>query len=490
MNPMLIVLVIFLYFLMLVLISFRTSKGANNASFFIGGHKSPWYLVAFGMIGASLSGVTFISIPGWVGTSQFAYLQTVLGYLVGYAVIANVLMPMYYRLNLTSIYTYLDQRFGVASYKTGAAFFLLSRTIGASFRMFLVANVLQFIIFDSMGIPFWVTVVITLMLIWLYTYRGGIKTIVYTDVIQTVFMLASVLITIYIIGDHLDWNFSQMVSGISESKYSKIFFFEDSNSSDYFWKHFIGGAFIAICMTGLDQDMMQKNLSCKNIGEAKKNMFWFSSALVVVNLLFLSLGALLYLYCENMQITLPLKSDNLYPMLAMSGDLGTLLPIVFVLGLIAAAYSSADSALTALTTSFCIDIISIEKKYESQEKKENVRKLVHLGMSGVMFISILIFKSLNNESVIKELFTIAGYTYGPLLGLYAFGMFTKITIKDKFVPFVCIVSPIICYIVNSNSVEWFNGYKFGFELLLLNGMLTFAGLMMLRKKEVNTLSKD
>ncbi len=483
MNPLIILLVILLYFLMLVVISFRTSKGANNSSFFIGGHKSPWYLVAFGMIGASLSGVTFISIPGWVGTSQFAYLQTVLGYLVGYAVIANVLMPMYYKLNLTSIYTYLDQRFGVASYKTGASFFLLSRTIGASFRMFLVANVMQFIIFDKMGIPFWVTVVITLMLIWLYTYRGGIKTIVYTDVIQTVFMLSSVLITIYIIGSHLDWNFSQMVTGISQSNYSKIFFFEDSNSSDYFWKHFIGGAFIAICMTGLDQDMMQKNLSCKNIGEAKKNMFWFSSALVVVNLLFLSLGALLYLYCENMQITLPLKSDNLYPMLAMSGDLGTLLPIVFVLGLIAAAYSSADSALTALTTSFCIDIISIEKKYESEKKKENVRKLVHVGMSGAMFISILIFKSLNNESVIKELFTIAGFTYGPLLGLYAFGMFTKITIKDKFVPFVCIASPIICYILNTNSVEWFNGYKFGFELLLLNGILTFAGLLVLRKKE-------
>lgn len=482
MSPTFIVITIFLYFALLVFISRVKGGKADNAGFFIGGHKSPWYLVAFGMIGASLSGVTFISIPGWVGASQFAYLQTVLGYLVGYAVIGTVLMPMYYRLNLTSIYTYLDTRFGNSSYKTGASFFLISRTIGASFRMFLVANVLQFTVFDKMGFPFWGTVIVTILLIWLYTFQGGIKTIVYTDVLQTVFMLASVIITIFIIKDHLGWDFGALVSNISASEYSQIFFFDDSNSPNYFWKHFVGGAFIAICMTGLDQDMMQKNLSCKNIGEAQKNMFWFSISLVFVNLVFLSLGAMLYLYTGAMDIALPEKSDNLYPMLAMDGYLGTALPVIFILGLIAAAYSSADSALTALTTSFCIDILGIQKRFGTEERREKVRKLTHLGMSAMMFLSILFFKSVSNDSVIKELFTIAGYTYGPLLGLYSFGMFTRWQVRDKLVPLVCITAPVICYILDKNSVEWFNGYKFGFELLLMNGVFTFLGLMGLRKK--------
>jgi len=310
---------------------------------------------------------------------------------------------------------------------------------------------------------------------------------VYTDVLQTLFMLSAVILTILIISDHLNWDFSMLVKNVSESDYSKIFFFEDSNSPNYFWKHFIGGAFIAICMTGLDQDMMQKNLSCRNIGEAQKNMFWFSTSLVFVNLIFLSLGAMLYLYCTAMNIDLPAKSDNLYPMLAMEGYLGTVLPVIFILGLIAAAYSSADSALTALTTSFCIDILNINKKEGDEKSKEITRKLVHIGMSGVMFLSILIFSSLNNESVIKELFTIAGYTYGPLLGLYSFGMFTRFSIRDKFVPIICVASPMLCYLLDKNSVEWFNGYKFGFELLLMNGVFTFAGLMMLRKNNSYTV---
>jgi Na+/proline symporter len=348
--------------------------------------------------------------------------------------------------------------------------------------MFLVANVLQFTVFDKMGFPFWATVIVTILLIWLYTFQGGIKTIVYTDVLQTVFMLASVIITIFIIKDQLGWDFGTMVSEIRASDYSKIFFFDDSNSPNYFWKHFIGGAFIAICMTGLDQDMMQKNLSCKNIGEAQKNMFWFSISLVIVNLIFLSLGALLYIYTSTMDIAHPAKSDNLYPMLAMDGYLGIFLPVIFILGLIAAAYSSADSALTALTTSFCIDILGIQKRFGTEERRENVRKLVHLGMSVMMFLSILFFKSVSNDSVIKELFTIAGYTYGPLLGLYAFGMFTRWNVRDKLVPLVCIAAPLICYVVDKNSVEWLNGYKFGFELLLMNGMITFLGLMGLRRK--------
>jgi solute:Na+ symporter, SSS family len=481
-SPTLIVITIFLYFVLLMIISRIKGKSAGNAGFFIGGHQSPWYLVAFGMIGASLSGVTFISIPGWVGSSQFAYLQTVLGYLIGYTVIGTVLMPMYYRLNLTSIYTYLDTRFGNSSYKTGASFFLLSRTIGASFRMFLVANVLQFTVFDKIGFPFWGTVIVTILLIWLYTFQGGIKTIVYTDVLQTIFMLTSVILTIFVISNQLNWDFGTLISNIRGSEYAQIFFFDDSNSPNYFWKHFIGGAFIAICMTGLDQDMMQKNLSCRNIGEAQKNMFWFSISLVFVNLIFLSLGALLYLYTSTMDIALPAKSDNLYPMLAMDGYLGAMLPMVFILGLIAAAYSSADSALTALTTSFCIGILGIQKRYGTEERRERVRKLVHLGMSAMMFLSILFFKSVSNDSVIKELFTIAGYTYGPLLGLYSFGMFTKWKVRDKFVPLVCIAAPVICYVLDKNSVEWFNGYKFGFELLLMNGVITFLGLMGLRKK--------
>ena len=467
------------YFSLLMLISYFTSRKADNNAFFIGSKQSPWYLVAFGMIGASLSGVTFISIPGWVGSSQFAYMQTVLGYLVGYFVIATVLMPMYYRLNLTSIYSYLEQRFGFWSYKTGAFYFLVSRTIGASFRMFLVASVMQFTIFDQMGLPFWFTVIATILLIWLYTFKGGIKTIVWTDTMQTLFMLVSVVLTIFIIGKQLNLNIGGIISFVKESNYSQIFFFTEWQSPNFFWKHFLGGTFIAIAMTGLDQDMMQKNLSCKNIGDAQKNMFWFSIVLVFVNLIFLCLGALLYLYCEANQISFPAKSDQLFPMLAMQGYLGVTVAVLFVLGLIAAAYSSADSALTALTTSFCIDIIDI-KKYSS-EKQNMLRKVVHIGMSAVMFLCILLFKAINNDSVIKELFTIAGYTYGPLLGLYTFGLFTKLNLKDPLVPAVCIAAPLACYLLNTNSEYLFNGYKFGFELLLLNGVLTFVGLLLIQR---------
>lgn len=390
-------------------------------------------------------------------------------------------MPMYYRLNLTSIYTYLEQRFGFFSYKTGALFFLLSRTIGASFRMYLVANVLQFTVFEKLGIPFWLTVIATITFIWLYTFKGGIKTIVWTDTLQTLFMLLSVIFTIVLLGNQLGWEVPEIITNIKESNFSQVFFFNDSRSSNYFWKHFLGGAFIAIAMTGLDQDMMQKNLSCKNIKDAQKNMFWFSIVLVFVNLIFLSLGALLYIYCEKMQIALPDKSDNLYPMLAMGGYLGNFVGILFILGLIAAAYSSADSALTALTTSFCIDILSIEKRY-TEEKQIKIRKIVHIVVSVSMFLCILIFHALSNESVIKELFTIAGYTYGPLLGLYAFGLLTNRLVKDKWVPLICVLSPLLCYILSKNSEAWFDGYKFGFELLILNGIFTFLGLFFVRKK--------
>jgi len=480
MSPALILSIIAIYFVVLFIIGKVTSKGADNNSFFIGNRQSPWWVVAFGMIGTSLSGVTFISVPGWVGTSQFSYMQMVLGYLVGYTVIATVLMPLYYRLNLTSIYTYLDDRFGRASYKTGASFFLLSRTIGAAFRLYLVAGVLQLTIFDAWGIPFIATVIGTIVFIWLYTYEGGIKTIIWTDTLQTLFMLLAVVFTVGIISQELGFGFSEMVSTIRESDYSKIFFFEDVNHPKYFWKQFLAGAFISIVLTGLDQDMMQKNLSCKNIGEAQKNMFSFSFVLVFVNLFFLALGALLYLFATAKGFEIPAKTDDLYPMLATNGSLPIIVGILFILGLIAAAYSSADSALAALTTSVCVDILDIEKRPEKE--RTPLRKKVHVVMSGLIVLTIMIFKWVNDESVISAVFRVAGYTYGPLLGLYAFGLFTKLNVRDKLVPLICIPSPILTYVINANSEMLLGGYKFGFELLILNGALTFLGLLAISKK--------
>jgi Na+/proline symporter len=477
MTPALILSVIGAYFLLLFAIGIYTSKGADNESFFVGNRNSPWYIVAFGMIGASLSGVTFISIPGWVATSSFSYMQVVLGYLVGYTVIALVLMPLYYRLNLTSIYGYLEQRFGRVSYRTGASFFLLSRTIGSAFRLYLVANVLQLAVFDAMGVPFIVTVVGTILFIWGYTYRGGIKTIIWTDTLQTLFMLVAVVLTVTLIGKEMGWGLGEAIEQIRASDYSKVFFFDDVNSKFYFWKQFLSGAFIAIVMTGLDQDMMQKNLSCRNIREAQINMFSFSFVLVFVNLAFLGLGAMLYLYANHIGMVIPERSDDLYPLIATGGYLPVSVGIIFILGLIAAAYSSADSALTALTTSVCVDLLDIRKR--PIETQQRTRKQVHVLVSVVMVAVIVIFRAVNNDSVISAVFTVAGYTYGPLLGLYAFGMMTKLSVRDNWVPVICILSPIICYFININSVALFNGYKFGFELLILNGALTFIGLWLL-----------
>ncbi len=476
--------IVALYFLFLLLIARITSKGADNSSFFVGNKNSPWYLVAFGMIGTSLSGVTFISVPGWVGTSQFSYLQMVLGYLLGYLVVANVLMPLYYRLNLTSIYTYLEQRFGFWSYKTGAFYFLLSRTIGAAFRLYLVANVLQIAIFDDWNIPYYLTVAITILLIWVYTAKGGIKTIVWTDSLQTLFMLLAVGVAIYQIRDQLDLGFSELLSTVKASDYSQVFFFDDWRASNFFWKQFLSGAFITIVMTGLDQDMMQKNLSCKNIKEAKWNMFSMSIVLVFVNVLFLGLGALLFIYSNQNGIEIPAKTDELFPSLALGNTLGIAVSVFFILGLIAAAYSSADSALTALTTSVCVDFLAVEKKPELEAQR--TRKTTHIIMSFVLYLVILIFSFISDGSVISSLFKVAGYTYGPLLGLYAFGLLHKIELKDKWVPLICLICPIICYVIQLNSEVWLNGYKFGFELLMLNGLLTYIGLHLLRKKHLKT----
>jgi solute:Na+ symporter, SSS family len=477
MTPVMIISVLVGYFALLIFISKMTSDDDGNESFFVGKKQSPWYIVAFGMIGASLSGVTFISVPGWVASSQFSYFQMVLGYLVGYTVIATVLMPLYYKLNLTSIYSYLEGRFGFWSYKSGAFYFLLSRTIGASFRLFLVANVLQILVFDSWNIPFAATVALTIALIWVYTHKAGIKTIIWTDTLQTLFMIVAVVLCFYYVADAMDFSISTAIEQISLSEYSKTFFFEDANSASFFPKKFLAGAFIAIVMTGLDQDMMQKNLSCPNIKDAQKNMFWFSIVLVFVNLLFLGLGALLYLFAN--QVGISATGDDLFATVAMHESMPVVVGLFFLLGLIAAAYSSADSALTALTTSFCVDFLAIEKKEAS--KQISIRKRSHILFSVILFLVILIFKLINDESVISALFKVAGYTYGPLLGMYAFGLFTKWKIKDHLIIPVVLLAPIFSYVLQLKAPDWW-GFHFGFELLIVNGALCFLGMLLIRKR--------
>ena len=474
-----IILLIAAYFGVLILISYFTGKKSGNDAFFKGNKQSPWYVVAFGMIGASLSGVTFISVPGWIEASQFSYMQVVFGYMLGYLVIGTVLLPLYYKMNLTSIYTYLEERFGNYAYKTGASFFLLSRIVGASFRLYLVANVLQLILFDDLGIQFWQTVTITVLLIWLYTFKSGIKTIVWTDTLQTLFMLIAVGVAIYFVSSEMDLGGQSIFAFVNDSKLSKMFFFDDIKSANYFWKQFLSGAFIAIVMTGLDQDMMQKNLTCKTLKDAQKNMFWFTLVLTAVNFLFLSLGLLLTVYAQ--QNGIDAHKDDLFPILAKN-HLGIGVFVFFLLGLIAAAYSSADSALTSLTTSFSIDILDIEKKHNA-EKQVKIRKRIHVMISLLLILVIIAFKYIiKDESVISKLFVFAGYTYGPLLGLYAFGLFTKWHVKDKFIPIIAILSPILSYIISVNSLKWF-GFEFGFFILILNGFLTFLGLLFIIKHQ-------
>ncbi len=470
----LIIICITTYFGLLFLISFITGKNDSNDTFFLGNRNSPWYIVAYGMIGTTLSGITFISVPGWVANSQFSYLQMVFGFFVGYFLIARILLPLYYRLELISIYTYLRDRFGNSSYKTGSAFFLISRTIGASFRLFLIASVLQFAVFDSWNIPFVVTVILTIALIWLYTYRSGIKTIIWTDTLQTTFMLVTVLVIAYSVMQRMNLDVITTIQTIRESDYSKAFFFEDWTDSKYFFKQFFSGVFMAIVMTGLDQDQMQKNLSCRNLKDAQKNMMVFSFILIFVDLLFLSLGALLYIYSNQFAIIIPTEADMLFPNIALNSGLPPFVSILFIIGIIAAAYSSADSALTSLTTSFCIDILEFEK--QEAEKQIKIRKYGHLLISLVLLVVILLFRAINDQSVIKSLFTVAGYTYGPLLGMFSFGLFTRWKVKDKWVPLIAILSPLICYILSLYI-------PFGFELLILNGFFTFVGLYLLKQKK-------
>jgi SSS family transporter len=485
MSSSIILIVIFLYFFGLFIISSLTTGNNDNQTFFSANKESPWYLVAFGMVGASLSGITFISVPGDVGSSQFTYFQVVLGYLFGYFVVALLLLPIYYKLKLTSIYEYLKVRFGVVSHKTGAFFFFLSRITGASFRLYLVAIVLQQFVFNELKIPFEITVIISVILIWIYTFRGGIKTIVWTDTLQTSFMLISVILSIYLINQSLNWTFLDFINSNELKTYSNILVTESLMEKNHLFKSFIGGMFITICMTGLDQDMMQKNLTCKSIKEAQKNMIVFSIVLVIVTFIFLLLGALLFIYSEKLNIVIPnlngsINSDLLFPQIALNSGLGNIIGITFLLGLIAAAYSSADSALTSLTTSYCVDVIDIINK--SQNYQIKIRKRAHIIMSIILVIVIIIFKNYLNTSVIDGLLVLAGYTYGPLLGLFAFGIFTDYQIKDKYVWIVTIFSVLIVALLANLDPSFLGGYKIGYELLPINGLITFLGLILIRRK--------
>jgi SSS family transporter len=476
-----ILLCVAIYTLVLFGVTWLTSRGASNETYFVGNRSSRWYLVAYGMIGASLSGVTFMSVPGDVETKQFAYFQMVLGYFVGYLVISYVLLPLYYKLNLTSIYSYLQKRFGNYSYKTGAFFFILSRVVGASFRMFIVINVLQQFVFSSWGMPFWVTTLIFVVLILIYTFEGGVKTIVWTDTLQTTFMLVSLVLSVYLISKHFNFSFGQVFQAVADSPMSKIFNW-DWQSPVFFPKAFFGGMFITIAMTGLDQEMMQKNISCKTLKDAQKNMMSFSAIIIVVNLLFLSLGVLLFNYAAQNGITVE-RSDDLFPTIALN-YFGPVCAIFFIIGLISAAYPSADGALTALTASFCIDFLGFNQpgKFEDARKKKNIRYIVHISFAVLLLLVIVIFKEINDESVLRKLFTVASYTYGPLLGLFAFGILTHRKTNEKLVPFIALISPAICYLLATFSVDWFGGYKFGNELLIVNGLITFVGLMCISEK--------
>lgn len=478
-----ILLLIAAYFILLLVISYFTGKNDSNIDFFKAGKSSPWYLVAFGMIGASLSGVTFISVPGWVEASEFSYMQVVLGYLAGYLIIAFVLLPLYYQLNVTSIYEYLERRFGVVSYKVGAVSFFVSRVLGASFRLFLVAIVLQQFVFDDLGVRFEITVILSILLIWIYTFKGGIKTIVWTDTLQTTFMLLSVGLSIYFINQKLDWSFSEFLASEELKTYNKILFTDNFFGKNHFIKSFLGGMFIAICMTGLDQDMMQKNLTCKSLKDAQKNMVSFSLILIFVNFFFLLLGALLFIYADKFDIATPMmdgqaKSDLLFPEIALHSDLGIVVAITFMLGLIAAAYSSADSALTSLTTSFCVDFLGIEKKPEKDQNR--IRKTTHIGMSLLLILVVILFKHILDTNVIDGLLQVATYTYGPLLGLFTFGIFTKFKVKDKFVWLVAVLVVALIAGLANIPAEMLGGYEIGYELLPINGLLTFLGLWLIR----------
>ena len=484
-TPTAILTLILGYFALLIGISFWTGRQESNAIFFQANKNAPWFLVAFGMVGASLSGVTFISVPGWVADTQLTYFQVVLGYGIGYFVVAYFLIPLYYRYNITSIYEYLGQRLGPNSHLTGAAFFFLSRVLGAAFRLFLVALVLQQFIFEPWGVPFELTVVLSIALIWLYTFKGGIQTIIWTDTLQTVLMIVAVVLSVIYLLDAMNWTMASFFESTAFDAYSKIWVLDKPLARNYFLKSLIGGAFITICMTGLDQDMMQKNLTCRNVHEAQKNMISFSFVLVGVTFLFLILGILLYSYAQQKGLAVPVvdgkaNTDLLFPAIALQGGLGVGVAITFILGLIAAAYSSADSALTSLTTSFCVDFLKLDQKPQAEQIR--TRKIVHVLMSLVLVMVVILFKHVLDRNVIDGLLTVASYTYGPLLGLFAFGMFTSYDIKDSKVIWVALAAVGIVFGLGQIPSSVLGGYQIGYELLPLNGLITFLGLILIRRK--------
>ena len=474
---MIIIYTLFAYFLILLFISHVTGRRADNSTFFSGNRRSPWYMVAFGMIGASISGVTFVSVPGMVLTSDMTYIQTCIGFIFGYFAVAFILLPVYYRLRLTTIYSYLDRRLGRQAYRTGAAFFILSKVVGSAVRFYVVCAILQRFVLDALGVPFVVTVVAMVGLIWLYTRRGGIKTLVWTDTFQTLCMFAALILIIYNVARHLGMSMGEAADMVAADSHSRIFVFDDWMTKQNFWKQFLSGIFIVIVMTGLDQDMMQKNLTCKSLREAQKDMCTYGFAFVPANLLFLSLGVLLVALASKEGVALPASGDELLPMFAATGQMGMAVVVLFTVGVVASSFSSADSALTALTTSCCVDLWS-------RPDDEKLRRRVHFGVSAAFVVFILLFRSLNSTSVIDAIYVLCSYTYGPLLGLFAYGLLTRRGVSGRLVPWIAVASPVVCFAVDSLSNTVF-GYTFGYELLMLNGLLTFAGLWITGRKETD-----
>lgn len=493
MTTTVVLIVIVLYFAMLFGVSWLTTrKSAGKGDFFVGDKRSPWYVVAIAMIGTSISGVTFISVPGMVAVSQFSYMQMVLGFVAGYVVVAYVLLPLYYRLNMYSIYGYLEQRFGLRAYRTGSVFFLLSKFLGCGVRMYLTALVLQLVLFDGLGIPFWVNVLLTMVVVYLYTYKGGVKTLVWTDMLQTLSLILAVVLAIVCISKAMGLTFGGVMTSIAESPMSQIWFFDDVDDKRYFFKQFLAGMFTTIAMTGLDQDMMQKNLSCKSLADARKNVLSYGVAFLPVNLLFLALGVLLYIYASHIGLMnengalATLKPDELFPYIATSVGLPAVVGVLFVVGLVAAAFSSAGSAVTALTTSVTVDMLRADRDSDAVQLNR-VRNRVHIINCIVMGVLIWLFQIIGNGSVIDAVYVLASYTYGPLLGMYIYGLYTKRGVNDRVMPYVCVVAPILSYVISSNSELWFGGYKMGYELLLVNAALTMCGMWLSQFKVSATL---
>ncbi len=480
MSPAVVIITIIAYFVILFTVSYIAGRKADNAGFFVGNRKSSWYVVAFAMIGSSISGVTYVSVPGMVAISNFGYLQMVMGFVAGQFIIAFVLVPLFYKMNLVSIYEYLENRFGVSSYRTGAWFFFISKMLGAAVRLFLVCLTLQLLVFQPLGLPFLLNVIITVALVWLYTFQGGVKSLIWTDSLKTFCLVVSVVLCIWYIASDLQLSFSGVIKSVADSNMSRIFFFDDVNSKQYFFKQFLAGIFTMIAMTGLDQDMMQRNLSCKNFKDSQKNMITSGVFQLIVIFMFLVLGTLLYTFAANAHIQVD-KGDKLFPIIATGGYLPAIVGILFIIGLISSAYSAAGSALTALTTSFTVDILGTKNRSEKEVVK--IRKQVHIGMAIIMGLVIYIFNILNNTSVIDAVYILASYTYGPILGLFAFGIFMKQSVRDKYIPLVAIASPLLCFILQKNSEAWFNGYKFSYELLIFNALFTFIGLCLFIKKD-------